>query len=121
MKFKRAAAAALGVLTLLPLLYLVVFVTYFFPTLSSLGHPGGIAEEYYFDLFNLTFRLWAAAIVLALALLVFYGVFAHRANIVPIEKRSLWVIGLLVGHIIVMPVFWYLYVWRRRADLLRGP
>ena len=34
-------------------------------------------------------------------------------------KRSSWVLALFLGHILVMPAYWYLYMWRRPKGVAR--
>ena len=31
------------------------------------------------------------------------------------DKKALWAVVLFFGNIIVMPVYWYLYVWREEG------
>ena len=49
--------------------------------------------------------------VLAWALLVFYIVHALTTQAVPDNRRRFWVVILLVGNLVAMPVYWYKYVW----------
>lgn len=114
MRFSRPIAALLGVLTLIPLVYLAVFLVFVVPKLSSVGRPGGITQPLFGQLTTLSFGLGTAVIGLSLALLAFFAAFAHRTTNVPSDKKGLWVAVLLFGNIIAMPVFWYIYVWRTR-------
>ena len=86
---------------------------YLMPTLTSLGQPGGIPEHAYFRLFHTVFALQIVAIILSLALIAGFLIYLFRTTRVPADKRSLWAVVLLLGGIVGMPVFWYLYVWRQ--------
>jgi hypothetical protein len=50
-----------------------------------------------------------------LALLVFYINFLFFKTTLPIEHKLIWTIALFIGHVVVMPVFWYLFVWKPRT------
>lgn len=116
MKLSRTTSAIIGVLTGLPLVYAFTFVTYLIPRLFFLGSSGERANPSYFELFRLTFALHGAMILLTLGLLTFYVVFVYRAEAVPVSRKPLWTIVLVLGSIIAMPVFWYLYLWRRQSS-----
>ena len=116
MTVNRFSSAVLGFLTALPLVSVVTYTTYLLPRLTTAGSHEGITKETYFDLFNLTFAILGATMLLSAALLAFYALFVHRGRRVPAAKRSLWTAILLVGNIIAMPVFWYLYVWPRDTE-----
>lgn len=47
-----------------------------------------------------------------------YVLFALRSPTVPSSKRSLWVTAIFFGSALVLPFFWYWYVWGggREAD-----
>lgn len=112
MRINRSIAVVLGALTVLPILYLAIFLGYLMPRLTSLGQPGGIGEGQYFDLFNVVYRLQAVAAVLCIALVGLYVVFVYRSDTVPAGRRRLWLALLLFGNVVTMPIFWYLHIWR---------
>lgn len=52
-----------------------------------------------------------------LALTVLYVVLAVRCEHLRPEMRAIWAVLLVIGNILAMPVYWYLYVWRDEAEL----
>lgn len=45
-------------------------------------------------------------------LLIFYIVYLFKTDRVPQDKKALWAVVSFLGHAMVMPVFWYLYIRR---------
>jgi magnesium-transporting ATPase (P-type) len=98
-------------LTILPIAYLLVLLTYLFPRLS-----GAITSpEQDLQQFDAVFRtlLWLHLIAMALVatLLATYLRYLFKTEQVPREKKALWAGILLLGTFVAMPIFWYLYVW----------
>jgi hypothetical protein len=46
-----------------------------------------------------------------LILLVIYIRHVFKTDRVPQDKKSLWAVVLLLGSMIAMPIYWYLYIW----------
>jgi chromate transport protein ChrA len=86
----------LGVLTAVPLLYIMSF-------LFVLDRPGAKAEVLEI--------LHTGVIALTIALLAFYVFDSFKNPNVPSEKRRLWTAVLVLGNIFVEPVYFWLYIW----------
>lgn len=112
---KRLRVMLLGVAACVPLVYLVVLLGYLLPTLSTLGHPGGNSESRYFTMFRVVVAASLVVFVLNFVLVAFFGWLLHKSSAVPRAKKSLWASLLLVGNIMVLPVFWYLFLWHAPA------
>jgi hypothetical protein len=52
--------------------------------------------------------------VTSLGLLVFYLVYLFTKTPLPQERKLIWAVALVAGHVLVMPVFWWRHVWRPR-------
>ena len=48
-----------------------------------------------------------------IALLVIYVAYLFKTDRVGQDKKALWAVVLLLGNIVAMPVFWYLYIWKK--------
>ncbi|MEO8429942.1 MAG: hypothetical protein ABI592_00425 [Acidobacteriota bacterium] len=92
---------ALGVLTVIPILYVLSFLFF-------LDRPG--ARVAFLQSVHL------GVIVLALALMLFYLVDVFRNQRVPSDKRALWAGLLVLGSVFVEPVYFWLYIWREEAN-----
>lgn len=53
--------------------------------------------------------------LLIAALVTFYIVHVFKSSALLGQKQALWAVVLLLGTVIAMPVYWYLYVWREAA------
>ena len=112
MKLNRGLRLVLGVLTIAPIGYLVLFLSYLFPKLASVLEGPAPQRDQYSTLFHTVVLLHLTAIVLAFAILGFCIVYLFRTDRVPPDKKALWATVLLLGNMLTMPVFWYLYIWR---------
>jgi len=45
-------------------------------------------------------------------MLIFYIIHIYKSNRIAKNQRSLWVVLLIFGSLLVYPVYWYLYIWR---------
>src|SRR5262249_3565049 len=62
--------------------------------------------------FGLFVVLQFAAIIWTLLLLVWYVSFVNRTSTFTDSQKAMWSIFLVIGAVISMPIFWYLYIWR---------
>ena len=106
----RPAAASLGVISILPLAYLIYFIWH----VASLK-PGVQPDRMPFEGL---FSLHLATMGLILVLTVIYLVIAYRSPDVPNDKRTFWAVVLFMGNAFAFPVFWYLFLWRRPTRAL---
>jgi hypothetical protein len=64
--------------------------------------------------------LWLTVIEI-LALLVFYLYYLFIRTELPTDRKLVWAATLVIGHVFVMPVFWYLLIWKPRKYLPLQP
>jgi hypothetical protein len=50
-----------------------------------------------------------------LGLLVFYLVYLFTETPLSPERKLIWAVALVAGHVLVMPVFWWRHVWKPRT------
>jgi hypothetical protein len=58
------------------------------------------------------FILHMFTVLLAMVLLVLYIVHIGMSGRVPRNRMALWIVLVLLGSMLTMPVYWYLYIWR---------
>lgn len=110
MKFNRTAALLVGIASTLPIaLFMAFFVLLEFRPASD--RTGDTMEAILAALLG----FWI------LALMVGYGVFLSYTDRVPPDKKNLWAALLFFGNVFTMPVFWYLYMWRRTGQRAEQP
>ena len=106
----RGEKIALGIATLWPVLFAfgsqLVALRLLAP---SSGVPSPIRS---FHLYNVAFVL--ATGILAWILLIFYIRHVSRNEAIPDDKKRFWQTILFLGNILVMPLYWYKFVWKQR-------
>ncbi|MHC4568070.1 MAG: hypothetical protein ACYTE3_20200 [Planctomycetota bacterium] len=114
----RGKAITLGIFTAWPFVYVVLFMCMMFgmvmPGLWG-GRPWGAPPA-----FGIIFPLHLLTMFEIPALLVIYIVYLFRTSRVAQDKKVLWAVVLFLGHMIAMPVFWYLYIWKEPKEGAAG-
>ena len=105
---KQLTKLLLGLVTLWPFAYVILFIVviaaeFFMPGSGGPGPPPLIA---------LIFPLHLLTMLVSLALMVFYIVNVFKNNRVENDKKALWAIVLFMGGMIAMPIYWYMYIWK---------
>jgi hypothetical protein len=109
MYVSKPVAVLLGVATLWPLVYIVIFTTSFFLVMS-------VEDQTRLDsLFRYLFAAHILTMFLGIALLGFYVTHLFKNDRMPSEQRILWMLVLFMGNVLAFPVYWYLHVWPKRA------
>ena len=106
---KQLLKLLLGLVSLWPIAYLLLFFVVIFATeffMPGSGQPGPP------PLIALILPLHFLTMLVVLALLVFYIVNVFKNDQVEKDKKALWAIVLFMGSMIAMPVYWYLYIWK---------
>jgi hypothetical protein len=98
----RGKAITLGIFTAWPFVYVVLFPWLMFGIRSSGSGPG----------FGIIFPLHLLTMLEIFVLLAICIVYLFRTERVAQDKKALWAVVLFLGHMIAMPVFWYLYIWK---------
>ena len=114
MRVDRRLSIPLGVLTIAPFGYLLVYLLYLFPKLHELAVSSSPSGRAFAELSSRMMWYHLATMWLAFLLIGFYVLFAWRSRRVPREKKRPWSVWILVGNLFTMPLFWYLYIWRDR-------
>ena len=104
----------LGLLTLWPLCYLVLFFI-----LTFIGIFFGAATQAPFIQLILPVHLLTMLLIFALA--VFYIVNVFKNKRIENDKKALWAVVLFMGNMIAMPVYWYLFIWKDEATATAPP
>jgi hypothetical protein len=94
---------AFGVLTVWPGLYFVAFIF----TIAVSFSENDQAER---RLTEVTLPFHIAAMAALLVLIPAYVTHAYRNSRLDSERRTQWIIMLLAGSIVAMPVYWWLYI-----------
>lgn len=109
----KTAKVILGLVTLWPFFYLILFFVMIFSfVLFGEGGGGGEGPP---SLIAIIFPLHLLTMLVSFALMVFYIVNVFKTKRIENDKRALWAIVLFFGGMIAMPVYWYLFIWKDEA------
>jgi hypothetical protein len=108
---KKPIKVLLGLATLWPFFYLILFFVVIFSTIVFMPGPGGEPPGPP-PLIALILPLHLFTMPAVMALMVFYIVNVFRNDRVDKDKKALWAVVLFMGNMIAMPIYWYLYIWR---------
>ena len=106
---------ALAVLTAWPIVYMLGFTAFvmsmFVGGARAVAHPPS-EQPFGFGEFATIAVLHVTTMLIIFGLLVLYIVHLFRSNVVDQDKKALWAVVLILGNMLAMPVYWYLFVWR---------
>lgn len=118
---KTSTKILLGLASLWPLVYMVLFFIFILASFFFLSPPVGGQELGPPVSFMVIFFLHLLTMLWIMALTIFYIVNVFRNERVDKDKKVLWAVVLFMGNMIAMPVYWYLYIWKEPAVSLSGP
>lgn len=96
-------------LTIATVITYVLFALYIMiPDYGPKTEEGYIREDFF-----LIFEISTYSVVLICVLIIVYIIYAVFAKSVPKEKRKLWGWLIFFGNLLVIPFFWYFYVFKK--------
>lgn len=105
----------LGLFTIWPFLYLIIFFCAMFGMMMSDFSGGGPSPDPPAAMM-IILPLHFLTMLEIFALLVIYIVHVFKTDRVREDKKALWAVVLFLGHMISMPIYWYLYIWNEPAE-----
>jgi hypothetical protein len=93
--------------------FVPVIIWFLFPILSPVIEPDAQTQGLFtfWDLYPGIFgKITMFAIMSGFAFAMFLSLKVFRNNFVPEEKKKKWVLLLVAGNIIILPLFWFLYI-----------
>jgi hypothetical protein len=101
-------AYLLAALTVWPVIYFALFMSWMALTFASFGNNSGKPPG--LDLFRYIFPLHLLTMLLMFALTAVYVVHAFRNDELASDKRTLWVIVLFFGNMFAFPIYWWFHM-----------
>jgi hypothetical protein len=117
---KKPVKILLGLATLWPFIYMILFFVFIFSSFFFVSRSRG-QESGPPVFFLIIFLLHLLTMLWIMALTVFYMVNVFRNELVDKDKKVLWAVVLFMGNMIAMPIYWYLYIWKEVPGGLRNP
>ncbi|HEY3306823.1 MAG TPA: hypothetical protein VGJ93_00060 [Desulfuromonadaceae bacterium] len=109
----KSKALLLGGCTIWPIVYMVLFMGIIFSQVFMMGMmnqpPSGEMPTFMKIIFSLHFL----TMVWMFVLIAIYIRHIFKTEAVPQEKKTLWAVVVFLGNIFAMPVYWYLYIWKK--------
>ncbi|MCI0707354.1 MAG: hypothetical protein L0Y80_07730 [Ignavibacteriae bacterium] len=65
-------------------------------------------------------KLALAGIVIGVIASIVFAVRTFRDKGIPKEERIRWSILLLLGNLVALPIYWFIYVWRNNGKSQNG-
>lgn len=108
---KKSTKILLGLATLWPFIYMILFVAFVFSMIlwapSSEGQKSGVPLSFaVFMVFHVLTMLWMVGLT------IIYMVDVFRNERVEKDYKVLWAVVIFMGNMFAMPIYWYLYLWR---------
>lgn len=95
----------LGIATLWPIIYMFIFLGFMFFFITNTTNPEII--------FGYLFGGHIFTMLLMIILLIIYIRDVFKNDMVIETRKTLWTILLLFGNMIAMPIYWYIYIWKK--------
>lgn len=120
----RSARLWLGIVTGWPLLYLFLFIAGFALTIASgalqMKSPPQEPPPALAAGFGVLFLAHCLTTFATFALIVVYVISVINNPRLDQTMRIIWILLVLLGSMISMPIYWYLYMWRDPAEPAQG-
>lgn len=113
-KPSRPVAYLIGLLSIWPPVYFVLFIAFIAYTFAATPKHG-------FDAFQMIFLFHIGTMLLMFVLMAVFLVHAFRTDQMNADRRILWVVVLLLFGVFANPVYWWLYIRPRAVVETYGP
>ena len=125
MGFKKSTKILLGVATIWPIAYMLLFfvgmmfMMFLMPFASGSTPPHQADSPLIFIGFLSFFTVHMLTILMSMGLMAFYIVRIFKT---PLDEamKIMWTVLICMVGIFAMPVFWYLYIWREPKAVSAG-
>lgn len=108
----RPVALLLGIASLWPPVYFVIFFTFLILTFVGMESKSAHVAAGFPIAFGIFFVAHLLTMLMMMGLLIAFIVHAFKTDLIPQDKKVLWVVILFFGGLVACPIYWYLYVWR---------
>lgn len=114
---KKSTKILLGLATLWPFAYMILFFLFIFSSILFMPTAGGEQSEAPL-FFVVLIPLHLLTMLWIMGLTVFYMVNVFRNDRVDKDKKVLWAVVIFMGSMFALPIYWYLYIWKEPAGSL---
>ena len=111
----KGKAVTLGVFSLWPFIYMILFMGSIFIMMAT-SFVGNSSTNEPPIIMMVIFPLHFFTVFEIFVLLGIYIYYLFKTDVVPQDKKALWAVVLFLGNMISMPIFWYLYIWKKLKE-----
>ena len=111
----KGKAITLGIFSVWPFLYMILFMGSIFIMMATTFMNNNPSTEPPI-IMMVIFPLHFFTIFEIFVLIAIYMFYLFKTDVVPQDKKALWAVVLFLGNMISMPIFWYLYIWKKLEE-----
>lgn len=113
----KSVKIALGVVTLLPFVFIIgSFMYLFFETVRILFSDTPLNPFMYLAYLGYVVPVFAGYSIFYLFLGILYLIHIIQNDVLDNEKTILWIVIIIVLNGLAMPFYWYYHIWKDPAD-----
>jgi hypothetical protein len=109
----KPKALILGIFTAWPILYMFLFMGTIFSQIIMMDFGTKQAAGELPIIMKIIFPLHFLTMIWIFVLLAVYIRHIFKTDAIPQDKKALWAVVIFLGNMIAMPVYWYLYIWKK--------
>jgi hypothetical protein len=109
----KSKALVLGGFTLWPIVYMVLFMVVMFTQVLMMNFGNQASSGHMPTMIKIIFPLHFLTMIWIFVLVAIYIRHIFKTEAVPQEKKALWAVVIFMGNMVAMPVYWYLYIWKK--------
>ena len=111
----KGKAITLGIFSIWPCIYIFLFMGSIFIMMIS-AFTGNTPSSEPPAIMMVILPLHLFTMFEVFALLTIYLVYLFKTDVVEKDKKALWAVVLFLGNMIAMPIFWYIYIWKKLKE-----
>jgi hypothetical protein len=109
----KSVKLIIGILSIWPFVYILMFFGFAIYLMTIFSLPGDAQPNL---AYSSIFIIHILTIIETFGLITFYIINVFRNDRVNKDMKILWAIVLFLGSMIAMPIYWYLYIWRKPKE-----
>lgn len=116
----RKKAMIIGGITLWPVVFMILLTGFMFFQILVMDTGNKPPTEEMFFLMKIIMPLIAVTVILVFVQIALYIRHICRTGAIQQDNKALWIFAILCGGMIAMPVYWYLYIWKKTESESSG-
>jgi len=117
MDLNKSSKIILGILTFLPLLFVISFLGFIIINFFSMFFSQEpVMPLMLFSYLSYILPYVFPIILLSMGLFVFYIIHIVQNALLDTEKRILWVVVMFLAYGVAIPTYWYIHIWKDNSS-----